>query len=251
MDTKQYNALKSELTSLNKKSDVFNKTLGDLLLSDDETLNELQEVVNFIKQNKSILDSLGISNISGLVDALNGKEPANTNIQSHISSNNNPHGITKAQVGLSSCDNTTDLNKPISNAMQSALNGKADVNHTHVGNEDIINADKEQRINYEQTPTSQSIAIQLNGNDADQVMLKIHKTVWMNYAIPTDGCSVGAENPLELSGSIAALNANLAQITVLITNNAFNEPREAPIKFEVVGIEEKEIVVKPVYRYYQ
>lgn len=44
-----------------------------LLFSDDTTLDELQEIVNYIKQNKSTLDSLGISNIAGLVDALSNK----------------------------------------------------------------------------------------------------------------------------------------------------------------------------------
>lgn len=35
-------------------------------------------------------------------------------------------GITKAMVGLSNVDNTSDVNKPVSNAQQTALNGKAD-----------------------------------------------------------------------------------------------------------------------------
>lgn len=33
-------------------------------------------------------------------------------------------GLTKSQVGLGNCDNTSDLNKPISTATQTALNGK-------------------------------------------------------------------------------------------------------------------------------
>ncbi|TMO43151.1 hypothetical protein CWC25_13160 [Pseudoalteromonas sp. S4389] len=44
-----------------------------LLTSDDTTLNEIQEVVNFIKQNRETLDSLGISNIAGLQNALDTK----------------------------------------------------------------------------------------------------------------------------------------------------------------------------------
>lgn len=44
--------------------------INTLLASDDTTLDELQEVVNFIKQNKATLDSLGISSIAGLQDAL-------------------------------------------------------------------------------------------------------------------------------------------------------------------------------------
>ena len=40
---------------------------------------------------------------------------------SHISNTLNPHGVTKAQVGLGNVDNTSDLNKPISTATQKAL----------------------------------------------------------------------------------------------------------------------------------
>lgn len=39
----------------------------------------------------------------------------------------NPHNVTKADVGLGNVDNTADLDKPISTAMQTALNGKVDV----------------------------------------------------------------------------------------------------------------------------
>jgi hypothetical protein len=53
-------------------------------------------------------------------------EPANSNIQSHIDSTSNPHGVTKTQVGLGNVDNTSDLIKPISTATQSALDNKVD-----------------------------------------------------------------------------------------------------------------------------
>lgn len=42
----------------------------------------------------------------------------------HISDFNNPHSVTKAQVGLENVDNTSDLNKPVSTATQTALNAK-------------------------------------------------------------------------------------------------------------------------------
>ena len=38
----------------------------------------------------------------------------------------NPHGTTKADVGLSDVDNTSDLDKPISTATQTALDGKVE-----------------------------------------------------------------------------------------------------------------------------
>ena len=43
----------------------------------------------------------------------------------HIARVDNPHGVTKAQVGLANVDNTSDANKPISTATQNALNLKA------------------------------------------------------------------------------------------------------------------------------
>lgn len=36
----------------------------------------------------------------------------------------NPHVVTKTEVGLGNCDNTSDVNKPISSATQTALNAK-------------------------------------------------------------------------------------------------------------------------------
>jgi hypothetical protein len=46
-------------------------------------------------------------------------------IDTHIASTTNPHATTKAQVGLGNVDNTSDLNKPVSTAQQTALDGRA------------------------------------------------------------------------------------------------------------------------------
>lgn len=45
--------------------------LTTIVSSDDTTLDQIQEIVNFIKLNKATLDTLTISNISGLQNALN------------------------------------------------------------------------------------------------------------------------------------------------------------------------------------
>ena len=54
----------------------------------------------------------------------------------HISNLENPHQVTKTQVGLGNVDNTSDVNKPISIAQQSALDNKVD----KVVGERLINA---------------------------------------------------------------------------------------------------------------
>lgn len=46
-------------------------------------------------------------------------------IDTHIADKNNPHEVTKTQLGLGNVDNTSDNNKPVSNAQQAALDLKA------------------------------------------------------------------------------------------------------------------------------
>lgn len=72
----------------------------------------MQEALNEIK-----LDATGYATKNELND--------------HINDRMNPHFVTKDQVGLGNVDNTSDLDKPISNAVQRALDNKADYHHTH------------------------------------------------------------------------------------------------------------------------
>lgn len=56
---------------------------------------------------------------------------SNTHVQidSHISDLNNPHVVTTTQLGLENVDNTSDLDKPISTATQTALDLKYDASN--------------------------------------------------------------------------------------------------------------------------
>lgn len=69
--------------------------------------------------DKAKLDSLKTQ--TDVENLINGVQD---NLNTHINNKSNPHEVTKAQVGLSEVDNTSDANKPISNATQTALNGK-------------------------------------------------------------------------------------------------------------------------------
>ena len=51
------------------------QAINNLLTSDNVELDSLQEVVDFIEANRDTLDALAISNIAGLQDALDAKEP--------------------------------------------------------------------------------------------------------------------------------------------------------------------------------
>lgn len=73
--------------------------------------------------DKTKLD--GLKDQAGITSDINA---AQTNLQTyinkHIINKSNPHELTKNQIGLGNVDNTSDANKPISNATQTALNGK-------------------------------------------------------------------------------------------------------------------------------
>jgi len=52
-------------------------------------------------------------------------------LMAHIGSKKNPHSVNKLQIDLGNVDNTSDMDKPVSTAVQEALNGKSDTSHTH------------------------------------------------------------------------------------------------------------------------
>ena len=77
-------------------------------------------------------------------------EPKDSAIQTHITSTTNPHVTTKEQVGLGNVDNTSDLDKPISTATQTALDTKASTTALteHTNNNDIhVTAAEKTKLN--------------------------------------------------------------------------------------------------------
>src|SRR6478609_910599 len=57
----------------------------------------------------------------------------------HLADLENPHAVTKDQVGLGSADNTSDADKPVSSAAETALGGKANLagGNAFTGNQSI------------------------------------------------------------------------------------------------------------------
>jgi len=53
----------------------------------------------------------------------------NSDLGGHVGDTSNPHQVTASQVGLGNVDNTSDLDKPISDATQLALDDKAPISH--------------------------------------------------------------------------------------------------------------------------
>jgi len=92
--------------------------------------NNTSDLINNGANNTSTYvetDELGAVAFSNDYDDLDNL-PIITSITNHsgltLDDGTNPHGVTKADVGLSNVDNTSDLNKPVSTATQNALDTK-------------------------------------------------------------------------------------------------------------------------------
>ena len=167
-------------TKVNNFLDVDDKTtdqLSELIVLIQENASDIESITNGKVNVTDIIDNLttGVSDkplsaaqgvvLKGLIDTLENEldgaeSKINTlteTISSHISSNANPHGVDKVQLGLGNVDNTADADKSVNYAttagtlsgltatveelnfvdgvtspIQSQLSGKADVGHTHV-----------------------------------------------------------------------------------------------------------------------
>lgn len=58
-------------------------------------------------------------------------------LQAHAEDTSNPHRVTKAQVGLAHVDDTADADKPVSKAVQQALDGVSGELQSHVSDTDV------------------------------------------------------------------------------------------------------------------
>lgn len=88
-------------------------------------IDGIGDVANGAQDDVSIYVTL-LAQIKAQIDEANKLvDRANLSIDSHTEDKANPHGVTKAQVGLSNVDNTKDADKPVSTATQAALDLKA------------------------------------------------------------------------------------------------------------------------------
>lgn len=70
------------------------------------------------QDGKSAYQSAVEAGYAGTETAFNA---ALSNFPGHLANQENPHGVTKAQVGLGNVDNTSDENKPVSTAQEKAI----------------------------------------------------------------------------------------------------------------------------------
>ena len=135
------NATQKELDKLDAKIDKINTDQGTDLSA---------HLRDFSNPHKVTKEQIGLGNVDNTADldkpistatqkAIdNAKAANNTALDNHANRTDNPHKVTKDQVGLGNVDNTADINKPVSVAQQNALDTLSNSLNTainnHVGN---------------------------------------------------------------------------------------------------------------------
>ena len=72
----------------------------------------LDSLANYAKTKKDLADNTTVDNkVNGVRQQLN----------AHTQNLSNPHQVTKSQIGLGNVNNTSDLDKPVSNSTQAAI----------------------------------------------------------------------------------------------------------------------------------
>ena len=121
-------------------------------------------------------------------------------LEAHTTNTSNPHNVTKTQIGLGNVDNTSDLNKPISTATQTALNNKVDkVEGKGLSTEDYTTAEKEK------------LAGLSNYNDTE-VKADITK-LQSNVGTLQSDVSTAKENISTLQEDVTGIEGNVSTLT--------------------------------------
>lgn len=90
----------------------------------DDKLITINQASSFTAGVMSASDKTKLDGLKAQAEIDTSISDVQNNLNAHINDRTNPHRVTKEQIGLDQVDNTSDANKPISNATQTALNGK-------------------------------------------------------------------------------------------------------------------------------
>lgn len=90
----------------------------------DDKLITINQASSFTAGVMSASDKTKLDGLKAQAEIDTSISNVQNNLNAHINNRTNPHRVTKEQIGLDQVDNTSDVNKPISNATQTALNGK-------------------------------------------------------------------------------------------------------------------------------
>lgn len=119
---------------------LINKEVSDRTAADTTLREELESAIELVAEDLRNTDTTLQNNITKEVNDRKGEitrveklisdeaatraqadTDVNAKVDSHIANKSNPHGVTKAQVGLGNVNNTSDADKPVSTAQATAI----------------------------------------------------------------------------------------------------------------------------------
>lgn len=119
---------------------LINKEVSDRTAADTTLREELESAIELVAEDLRNTDITLQNNITKEVNDRKGEitrveklisdeaatraqadTDVNAKVDSHIANKSNPHGVTKAQVGLGNVNNTSDADKPVSTAQATAI----------------------------------------------------------------------------------------------------------------------------------
>ncbi len=125
-------------TALASAKTYTNTKVADVVGSAPEALDTLYELAEAIGNDPNFATTV--------MTEIGTKETpagAQSKVNTHANKKDNPHGVTKVQVGLGNVNNTSDSDKPVSTAMATALSGKVDkVSGKGLSSEDYTSTEK-------------------------------------------------------------------------------------------------------------
>ena len=166
--------------------------------------------------------------ISDLQDAISNNTNVSLNTQ-HRSKTDNPHNVTKDQIGLGNVDNTSDLDKPISTATQNALDLKEDKSNKGIAN-GYASLDSNAKIPIDQIPAGID-ADKLDGHDStyfvntqtNQTITGVKKftdELWIVHSSDSDvAARIRTTNETNLYGLLSEYGNNVYLINEQGTTN--------------------------------
>lgn len=135
----------------------------------------------------------------------------------HSSDKSNPHSVTKSQVGLGNVDNTSDANKPVSNATKTELDKKVNYtdiqdNYTSIATNKPLSANRG-RLLYNQLTSVESKA------NASVKTISLNSETGVLTITKTDGTSLTIDLPLEFLVKSGYYNASSKEILLVLDND--------------------------------
>jgi hypothetical protein len=92
--------------------------------------------------------NIAATDVQAAIEELDSEKASAASLTTHTSNTSNPHSVTKTQVGLGNVDNTSDADKPVSTAQQTALDAKVPTSRTVNGQALSANVTIPHSLNY-------------------------------------------------------------------------------------------------------